>query len=277
VTDLPTARESAATRDSRRTVLATGAALGALLCLELIAFGIPHILIGTKGYALVPIAALVGAATGLNRARRLLLAAVLALSIPLGIVGFTPVIRRPARALIRADQLGARPLQAVVVLSGGITDDGHLRQQPTDRLLTGLSLLRRGLATTLVLTRERNRPPGPSVTSDVDQQRLVSLLERPIRLLIVDSIFSTRDEAVRTRALARTLDFWSVAVVTSPLHTYRACATFEKVGFTVTCVPSESRDVALDTLRTPTDRVRALQLWLYELAGLAKYRVSGWI
>jgi uncharacterized SAM-binding protein YcdF (DUF218 family) len=115
------------------------------------------------------------------------------------------------------------------------------------------------------------------VTADVDQQRLVSLLERPIRLLIVDSIFSTRDEAVRTRALAKALDITNVAVVTSPLHTYRACATFEKVGFAVTCVPSESRDVALTTLSGPTDRVKALQLWLYELAGLAKYRVSGWM
>jgi uncharacterized SAM-binding protein YcdF (DUF218 family) len=277
VTDLPTARESAATRDSRRTVLATSAALGSVLWLELIAFGIPNILVGAQGYGLVPVAALAGAAIGLTRARRLLLASVFALSIPLAIVAFTPVIHRPARALIRADPIGARPLQAVVVLSGGITDDGHLRRQPTDRLLTGLSLLRRGLAATLVITRERNRPPGPSVTSDVDQQRLVSLLERPIRLLIVDSIFSTRDEAVRTRALATTLGLSSIAVVTSPLHTYRACATFEKVGFTVTCVPSESRDVALATLRTPTDRVRALQLWLYELAGLAKYRVSGWI
>ena len=277
MTDLPTTRESAAPRDSRRTALGTGAALGALLWLELIAFGIPDILVGTKGYALVPIAALAGVALGVTRARRLLLASVFALSIPLAIDAFTPDIRRPARALIRADHLGARPVQAVVVLSGGVTDDGHLRRQPADRLLTGLSLLRRGFATTLVLTRERNRPPGPSVTSDVDQQRLVSLLERPIRLLIVDSIFSTHDEAVRTRALARTLDVTSVAVVTSPLHTYRACATFEKVGFIVTCVPSESRDVALATLRTPTDRVSALQLWLYELAGLAKYRVSGWI
>jgi uncharacterized SAM-binding protein YcdF (DUF218 family) len=141
----------------------------------------------------------------------------------------------------------------------------------------GLSLLRRGLSTTLVLTRERNRAPGPSVTSDVDQQRLVSLLERPIRLLIVDSIFSTRDEAVRTRALASTLDLTSVAVVTSPVHTYRACATFERVGFAVTCVASESRDVPLATLRSPADRVKAFQLWLYELAGLAKYRVSRWI
>lgn len=276
MTDLPTKRDTA-TRDSRRTALATGAALASLLWLEIIAFGIPSILINIEGYALLPIAALVGAAIGLTRARRFLLAFVVVLAIPLTIVAFTPILRRPVRALVRSDPLGARPLHAVVVLSAGLTDDGHLKPQAADRLLAGLSLVRRGLTSTLVLTRERNRASGPPVTSDVDQQRLVSLLERPFRLLIVDSVFSTRDEATRTRALARTLDLTSIAVVTSPLHSYRACATFEKVGFVVTCVPSESRELALAAMRTPTDRVRALQLWLYELAGLAKYRVSRWI
>jgi uncharacterized SAM-binding protein YcdF (DUF218 family) len=274
VTDLPTKRDTAI-RDSRRTALATGAALASLLWLEIIAFGIPSMLANAKGYALLPVAALLGAALGIGRARRVLLALVVTLAIPLAIVAFTPIVRRPVRALIRSDPVGARPLDAVVVLSGGITDDGHLHSQAVDRLLAGLSLVRRGLSTTLVVTRERKQQAG--VTSDADQQRLVSLLERPIRFLVVDSVFSTRDEATRTRDLARALDIGSIAVVTSPLHTYRACATFEKVGFVVTCVPSESREVPLGALRTPTDRVRALQLWLYELAGLAKYRVSRWI
>jgi uncharacterized SAM-binding protein YcdF (DUF218 family) len=72
-------------------------------------------------------------------------------------------------------------------------------------------------------------------------------------------------------------DAASVAVVTSPLHTHRACAAFEKVGFIVSCVPSESRSVALRNPRLATDRLRAFQLWLYELAGLTLYRARGWI
>jgi uncharacterized SAM-binding protein YcdF (DUF218 family) len=199
------------------------------------------------------------------------------LALLLAVIVYTPVIRRPARALIRSDPLGARPVQAVVILSAGVTADGHLRRRAIDRMLTGLSLVRRGITTTLIVSREREGPPGQDVTSDADQQRLIALLERPIRLLIVDSVFSTRDEAVRTHHLARSLGVTSVAVVTSPMHSYRACATFEKVGFIVTCVPSESRDVALGSLRAPTDRVRAFQQWLYELAGLAKYRARRWI
>jgi uncharacterized SAM-binding protein YcdF (DUF218 family) len=115
------------------------------------------------------------------------------------------------------------------------------------------------------------------VTSDADQQRVVGLLNPPARLLIVDSVFSTRDEAVRMAALARPLGITRIALVTSPLHTRRACATFEKVGFRVTCVPSESREAALESLREATDRVRALQLTLYEWAAFVKYRARGWI
>ena len=281
MTDLPAKSPSLASREPprahRRSDALTGALLGALLGVELIAFGVPRILAGTAGYAVTPIAAIAGGLLGLTRVRRLLLFCVAGLAIGLLIVAYTPIMRRPARALVRADPVGGRPVQAIVVLSGGVTTDGHLKPPAVDRLLAGLSLVRRGIASTLIVSRERLGAAGSGVTSDADQQRLIALLEQPVRFLIVDSVFSTRDEAVRMRALARTLDIGSVAVVTSPLHTYRACATFEKVGFTVTCVPSESRDVALASMRQATDRVSALQLWLYELAGLTLYRLRRWI
>jgi uncharacterized SAM-binding protein YcdF (DUF218 family) len=277
VTSLPATSPASLKGDLRWIDASAGGLLGAVLWLEMIAFGLPRVFFETPGYSLIPIAVIVGAMLGRTRVRRALVALVVGLAGVLAIVAFTPVMRRPAHALIRSDPVGTRPVQAVIVLSGGITTDGHLRAQSLDRVLGGISLIKRGVAGTLIISRERWGPSGRGVTSDADQQRLVSLLERPVRLLIVDSVFSTRDEAVRMRALARTLDLTSVAIVTSPLHTYRACATFEKAGFTVTCVPSESRDVALGTLRLPTDRVHAFQLWLYELAGLAKYRLSGWI
>ncbi|MDQ3950982.1 MAG: YdcF family protein [Gemmatimonadota bacterium] len=277
MTDLPARSPSSASREVQRTRALTGALLGTLLWLECIALGVPTILLETRGYNLIPVAALAGALLGLTRGRRVLLATAAALAIVLALIAYTPVIRRPARSLIRSDVVGARAVQAIVVLSGGITSDGHLKPPTVDRTLTGLALIRRGVASTLIVSRERRDAAGHAATSDADQQRLVALLDRPVRLLIVDSVFSTRDEAVRMRALARALDITSIAVVTSPTHTYRACATFEKVGFAVTCVPSESRDVALGTLRLATDRVRAFQLCLYEWAALAKYRASGWI
>jgi uncharacterized SAM-binding protein YcdF (DUF218 family) len=277
MTDLPATSASSAGLEVHRTRVSMGALLGAILWLECIALGVPKILVESSGYSLIPIAALAGALLGLTRARQILFATVTGFAVLLAVLAYTPAIRRPARTLIRSDPVGARAVQAIVVLSGGVTTDGHLKPRAVDRMLTGLSLIRRGVASTLIVSRERRGAPQRAVTSDSDRQRLVALLERPVRLLIVDSVFSTRDEAVRMRALASSLDITSIAVVTSPIHTYRACATFEKVGFAVTCIPSESREVALSTLRLATDRVLAFQLWLYEWAALAKYRASGWI
>jgi uncharacterized SAM-binding protein YcdF (DUF218 family) len=277
MTDLPTTSSQKTAQESRRFAAITGAAFGALLWLECIALGLPNILYGSAGYELLPMAALAGAIVGLTPMHRLLAIPVVALALVLVVIAYTPIMRGPVRALTRSDSIGARPIHAVVVLSGGVTHDGHLKSQATDRLLTGLALIRRGVANTLIVSRERDGAGEVAVTSDADQQRLAALLERPVRLLIVDSVFSTRDEAVRMRALGRPLDITSVAVVTSPIHTFRACAVFEKVSFTVTCVPSESRKLALGALRGPSDRVLAFQLWLYEMVALAKYRVSGWM
>jgi uncharacterized SAM-binding protein YcdF (DUF218 family) len=277
MTSLGSTRSIPSGRQVSWTRAATGAVLGAVVWLECIAFGLPNILFGAQGYSVIPIAALVGGLLGMTLVRRLLWGVAVGFALVLAVVAYTPIMRRPVRALIRSDDQSRRPIQAVVVLSGGVTQDGHLHGQASDRLLTGLDLVRRGVAATLMLSRVRARGGNLQATSDADQRRLIALVERPVRVLVVDSVYSTRDEAVRMRAAAQSLGISSVAVVTSPLHTRRSCATFEKVGFAVTCVPSESRDVALSSLRLVTDRVRAFQLWLYEQAALVQYRARGWI
>jgi uncharacterized SAM-binding protein YcdF (DUF218 family) len=66
-------------------------------------------------------------------------------------------------------------------------------------------------------------------------------------------------------------------VVTSPFHSRRACAVFEKVGFAVACLPADSRDLPVSRIITPKDRLRAFQLWIYEVAGDIRYRQRGWL
>ena len=65
--------------------------------------------------------------------------------------------------------------------------------------------------------------------------------------------------------------------MTSPFHSRRACETFEKVGIAVSCVPADSRDLAVLNLTGPDDRVRAFSMWSYELAGTLRYWLAGWI
>jgi uncharacterized SAM-binding protein YcdF (DUF218 family) len=160
-------------------------------------------------------------------------------------------------------------------LSAGTTPDGLLMPEPLDRLLTGLSLMRDSLAPVLVVTepRQSNRP----VSAAPDQARVRALVARPFPMLMVDSVHTTHDEAVNAWKLLRPRGATRVAVVTSPLHTRRACATFEEVGFAVTCVPAVSRVYSVDAADDGSDRLALFREWLYERAAWAEYRARGWV
>ena len=70
-------------------------------------------------------------------------------------------------------------------------------------------------------------------------------------LRILTPVGTTRLEAERTRDMANREGWKRIIVVTSPIHTRRACATFETVGLAVTCRPSPDRTLALDRLVEP--------------------------
>jgi uncharacterized SAM-binding protein YcdF (DUF218 family) len=96
-------------------------------------------------------------------------------------------------------------------------------------------------------------------------------------MLKVDSVHTTRDEAVNAWRLLSPRGASRVAVVTSPLHTRRACAAFEQVGFTVTCVPAVSRVYSVNAADTGADRLVLFREWLYERAAWIEYRARGWV
>jgi uncharacterized SAM-binding protein YcdF (DUF218 family) len=82
---------------------------------------------------------------------------------------------------------------------------------------------------------------------------------------------------VRAWELAAPKGWRRLVVITSPIHTRRACATFEKVGFTVVCRASPDRTVSIETLLTGEERLRAFGAWLYEALGWREYRLRGWV
>jgi uncharacterized SAM-binding protein YcdF (DUF218 family) len=165
-----------------------------------------------------------------------------------------------------------------MVLSAGVNDDGTISFTAMDRLLKGLELVNRGVAPYLVVSREAYIINGRYVSSREDQERIVSLATGGLSKLVVAGItHSTRDEALRARDLVRARGWKRIVVVTSPMHTRRACATFEKVGVLISCTASNTRAFAIDALWSPMDRVRAFEVWLYETAGTLRYRQLGWI
>ena len=221
--------------------------------------------------------ALVGAVVGLTRAAMILWSATVAALIAFCVIAMTPFVTRvlPTSAMVRRDNLPAQPLDAVVVLSGGITPDGMLVPEALDRLLTGLALMRDSVAPVLVVTEPRRSSDG--VTAAADQARVRALVARPFPMLTVDSVHTTRDEAVNAWRLLQSRNAKRVAVVTSPLHTRRACATFEQVGFEVTCIPAVSRVYSVTGADNGSDRLILFREWLYERAAWIEYRARGWV
>lgn len=191
------------------------------------------------------------------------------------VVIFTPVARVATRGLVRADERPAHA-DAIVVLSGSVSDDGLLGQQATDRLLAAMSLVRAGVSDTLVLT-VWHAPDHPEVTSARDELRIATLLPPGVTIVQVGRIGTTRLEAERIASVLPPSRVSHIVLVTSPLHTRRACATFERMGYRVSCVPALSRDVALGALASARDRMETFRMAVYERAGLIEYRWKGWI
>lgn len=263
---------------SRSRVLSAleGATLGVVFWLLLFTLGIPWVFHIGSFDGVLP-SAIVGAVLSLTRRRWVPMATVVALTVILLIAAYTPVIAGRAQSLVRNDPLPASA-DAIMVLSAGTNDDGTISPSAVDRLLSGLDLYNRGIAPVLMVSREAYFVYGHVVTSRADQERIISLLPDAMSHVVVAGItHSTRDEAMRVRDVFRARGWKRIVLVTSPFHTRRACATFEKAGVVVTCRASVSRDMAVGDLYGPIDRLRAFQVWLYETMGSIRYRQLGWI
>jgi uncharacterized SAM-binding protein YcdF (DUF218 family) len=233
-------------------------------------------LLRTPDLALYAPAALVGAILGASRLRPLLWLAAAIVALLCLAIAYTPLAPTLAKPMVRRDRIPPR-VDAIAVLSSGFTADGMMTSETLDRLLTGLALAKRGVANTLLVSREQRAFDGRSVSDSADQETILSLAKPSAQVIFVDSVFTTRTEALRMKAIARARGWSTVAVVTSPMHTRRACATFEAVGFKVVCVPAAVRESGLYEGSNAQDRLRPFRSWLYETFAGDSYRRRGWI
>jgi uncharacterized SAM-binding protein YcdF (DUF218 family) len=252
-----------------------GAILGTLCAVSAHVLGVQQLLRRPELVLYVP-AALVGAILGATRLRPVLWIGAGVIALLCVVIAYTPIVSSLAQPLIRRDSVPSR-VDAIAVLSAGFTPDGLMRSATLDRLLSGLGLARRGLAPVVLVSRERKDFGGVPISDSADLARVTALAGVTTSTMFVDSVTITRTEALRMRAIARTKGWKTVAVVTSPLHTRRACATFEAVGFQVVCVPATVRESGLYPGSIAEDRLRAFRSWLYEMFATDSYRRRGWI
>ena len=198
------------------------------------------------------------------------------------IVSFTPIVRPIAQRFVRDDRSApghatADPvLDAVIVLSGEVSDEGRVTGSTMERLISGVQNARTMKITAMALSATAPAFGDDKPSSEPDQRALVSLMAPELQLQFVHNVFSTRDEAVAFTALAKARGWHRVLLVTSPMHSRRACATFEKLGLAVECRPAVPRSHDPSRLESSESRRLVFQDVLYELSATLLYRSRGW-
>jgi uncharacterized SAM-binding protein YcdF (DUF218 family) len=165
----------------------------------------------------------------------------------------------------------------VVVLSGDVNENGRVVGSAIDRVLTGVADAKARSISSLALSVVEMELRGERVTTEVDQRALVALMAPTLTLHFVRHVFSTREEAVAFATLAKAQGWRRVLLVTSPLHTRRACATFEAAGLSVECRPAVARSRDHTRLESTESRRVVFQDLIYELTATILYKARGWI
>lgn len=192
------------------------------------------------------------------------------------LVADTPIMSPAAAAWVRQDSLPAKA-DAIVVLSSNVNSAGMLDDQSVSRLLSGLELFQRGIAPRLITTEISTKYGDVTRTSTPDRERLVTLGGARNAWTFVTDVHTTHDEATHVASLLGGAAGKTLVVVTAPLHTRRACAVFEGVGFRVACTPSREQELVAWHPRTARDRLESFRQYSYERLGMVKYRAKGWI
>lgn len=198
------------------------------------------------------------------------------LSLTMAIVTYTPVVQAPALHFVRADADDA-PVDAVVVLSGTMTAEGLITSDVLMRLTSGVIEARRRGVRTIALSVIDGKTGGGHISSERDQSSLMQQLAPDLELLLVRGVQSSRDEALQFVALGRTHRWQRIALVTSPLHTRRACRTFEVAGLPVSCVPAQAREYSLRRLGGAHARLNVFRDMMYETLATVFYATRGWV
>jgi uncharacterized SAM-binding protein YcdF (DUF218 family) len=187
-------------------------------------------------------------------------------------VTMTPLSRALCEGLVRRDPPSPEPADAVFVMASGVQTDGELGSIGLARLERGLSELRAGHAPRLLLANIDNRPSHREAVA-----RIITELRLEVELVEVGSAATTRDEALLAARLFREKGWKRVVLVTSPLHSRRAAAVFEKVGLEVVSSPASETGFDLETLIGADNRLEAFGNALHERVGSLVYGWRGWL
>lgn len=191
--------------------------------------------------------------------------------VALAATAFTPLPNLLANWLRTPSRL--ERAEAIVVLGAGVRPDGTLGDSSIRRALLGILLYRNGLAPSLLLLGPPSPEGGPS-EAEV-RLELARGLGVPAEAILAESrAMTTREEAVRTKALLAPRQVRRILLVTDYQHMRRAQALFERAGFDVLPATTEEQS---SVARGPEGRLELMRAVLGEVVARLYYRLAGYL
>ena len=179
---------------------------------------------------------------------------------------------------------------AVVVLGGGAEpsrhDVGGVRMTKAgDRILTGMELMRWGLAPAMVIGGGSARVDDvEKIESDIIRARIGDWKPPSVwEVVSLGVAADTHDEAQRLVPLAKQRGWKKILLVTSANHMGRAVSVYCAAGFEV--VPAPCNFIVAGNASPPSFGIgipswygfERFSIWLHEFAGWHAYRRKGWL
>ena len=163
------------------------------------------------------------------------------------------------------------PADAIVVLASGGASDGVLSTSSALQVRRGIATYREGLAPLLVFS-------GPSSDGNVAEAEVRAEVARargiPADVILTETeAQTTHEEALRQKELLQPRKVKRIILVANSRHLLRARPLFERVGFEVYVVPS---DTYTDP-GTPEQRLDLMRGVLMDLAAAVYYKLAGFI
>ncbi len=218
--------------------------------------------------------AILGAAFWRTRLRWVMTTATVLLAMTWLAVAAAPVSQRLAQPLIRRDPLASA--DAIFVLSSNIQLDGDPSPSALARATRGLELLGEGQAPRLLLSELG--PRAGSYTDYVRKSGTRMGMQHMDAITSVGVVGNTHDEAVAVAELFAKNGWKKLILVTSPTHSRRSAATFERAGVPeVISIPASETLVDIEDLDHPDDRTFAFGMIVHEWVGVGFYRLRGWM
>jgi uncharacterized SAM-binding protein YcdF (DUF218 family) len=185
------------------------------------------------------------------------------------IAAFSPLADRLNQWMAGPSRLVAS--DAIVVLGGWISPSGTLSLESQRRLDRGIELYQRGLAPVLVLLGQGAKGGPTEAEVRATQARLRGI---PADAILTEThARTTREEAVRVKALLQSRGVRTVLLVTNAGHLARARPLFERAAFEVRGVPSDP----LVESDAPESRIAQMRVLVKEALGWLYYRMAGYI